>query len=174
MTEPLDSGGESRRENADTTRMMREGQAYDLPDDRFDMLMPNEPLAPEPQNPPKLEPLFNKKVMVVWAVAAFTLWFAVTQVIPVALRSAKTAIAEAVEEAGRPGANGQEKIIVLPNGKRIIIKTDPATHTMTVKTVERDVIIGPTQPAPAGTAAPAQPATPAAPPAPTATGGKRK
>lgn len=100
------------------------------------------------------EPLFNKRVMIVWAGFALAIWFVMSFVVPAAMQSAKIAIREAVREAEtNTGPNGTEKVIILPNGKRITIRTD-----------------GPPEaglPAPA-TAAPAAPkeAEPATPPAP--------
>ena len=93
----------------------------------------------------KQEPLFNKKVMIAWAGFALAVWFVMSFVVPAAMQSAKSAIREAVREAETTtGPNGTTKVIILPNGKRITIRTD--------------------NPADAGTAAPA--ATEATPPAP--------
>jgi hypothetical protein len=170
MSEPLDPRSERRMENDDTRRQMRQGQAYDMPDDRFDMLMPHAPVVPEEAREAAMEPLFNKKVMVVWAAFALALWFTVTVAVPAAFHSAKIAIREAVDDAGTASADGREKIIILPNGKRIVIRKDPVTHSVTITTKELD---------PAGVAAPTPvapvvPPEAAAPPAPAATGGKKK
>ena len=115
-----------------------------------------QPHAVEPPPPAYVkEPLFNKKVMVVWALAAFAVWFTVKMVIPVVIQSVKTAVVESVKEAEQKGV---KKVTIRRNGRVIEITTDaPAAGT----------------PAPAPTAAPATPAgtpagTPTGTPAPSA------
>jgi hypothetical protein len=105
-----------------------------------------QPHSVEPPPPAYVkEPLFNKKVMVVWALAAFAVWFTVKMVIPVVIQSVKTAVVQSVKEAEQSGV---KKVTIRRNGRVIEITTDaPAT------------------PLPPGTAAPA---TPAAAPAPAA------
>src|SRR5512132_1647278 len=106
-----------------------------------------QPHAVEP--PPQAyvrEPLFNKKVMMAWALAAFAVWFAVKMVIPVVVQSVKTAVVESVKEAEQKGV---KKVTIRRNGRVIEITTDAPAAT----------------PLPPGAAAPA---TPAATPAPAA------
>lgn len=99
-----------------------------------------EPHAMEPVPPAYVrEPLFNKKVIVVWALAAFAVWFTVKMVFPVVLESVKTAVVESVKEAEQKGGG---KVKVSRKNGVITITTDA--------------------PAPAGSAAPAV-AIPAAP-----------
>ena len=107
-----------------------------------------QPHAVEPPPPVYVkEPLFNKKVMAVWALAAFAVWFTVKMVIPVVLQSVKTAVVESVKEAEKKSGPGT--ITIKRNGRVIQITTEAPPAT----------------PLPAGTAAPA---TPAAAPAPAA------
>jgi hypothetical protein len=107
-----------------------------------------QPHAVEPPPPAYVkEPLFNKKVMAVWALAAFAVWFTVKMIVPVVLQSVKTAVVESVKEAEKKSGTGT--ITIKRNGRVIQITTKD-------------------EPAPAGTAAPAAPAataTPAVPPA---------
>jgi hypothetical protein len=96
-----------------------------------------EPSEPAPA-PYVKEPLFNKKVMLVWAVGAALVWFAFSFVLPIAFESAKSAIVQSIKEAEKSGSN-------------VVIKRDGQTITIT------------TQPSqPAGTAAPSATATPSA------------
>lgn len=101
---------------------------------------------PMEQVPPAYvrEPLFNKKVMVVWALAAFAVWFTVKMVFPVVLESVKTAVVEGVKEAEQKGGG---KVKVSRKNGVITITTDA--------------------PAPAGSATPALPPAVAIPAAPT-------
>ena len=96
------------------------------------------------------EPLFNKKVMVVWALAAFAVWFTVKMVIPVVLESVKTAVVEGVKEAEQKSGG---KVTIRRNGRVIEITTKDAP---------------PGTPVPPGTAAPAATAAPAPTAAPAA------
>ena len=57
-----------------------------------------ENMTPVETIPPQ-EPLFNKKVMVLWALGALAVWFAISFVVPVAKQSAKEAIIQSVKEA---------------------------------------------------------------------------
>lgn len=105
-----------------------------------------QPHAVEPPPPDYVrEPLFNKKVMVVWALAAFAVWFTVKMVIPVVLQSVKTAVVESVKEAEKKSGTGT--ITIKRNGRVIQITTDAPATT----------------PVPPATAAPATPAGTAAP-----------
>lgn len=87
------------------------------------------------------EPLFNKKVMLAWAIGAAVVWFAVSFVLPIAFESAKTAILQTIKEAEVSGSN----VIIQRDGQKITITTKPAKS--------------------------AQPANPSGPPAPSATAG---
>ena len=111
MTNPLNNPAEQERNRI--TGM--------IPVDSLDAYA----VEPTEQQPPvKLEPLFNKKVMVAWAAFAFGVWFVMSVVVPAAFHSAKFAIRDAVRETETVGPNGTIKVIVLPNGKRITIRTD--------------------------------------------------
>ena len=94
-----------------------------------------EPTEPAPA-PYVKEPLFNKKVMLAWAVGAAVVWFAVSVVLPIAFESAKSAIVQSLKEAEKSGSN----VVIERDGQTIRITTRPAQ--------------------PAGTAAPAASATP--------------
>ena len=111
MTNPLNNPAEQERNRA----------AGMVPLDSLDSYA----VEPAEQQPPvKLEPLFNKKVMIAWAAFALGVWFVMSVVVPAAFQSAKVAIREAVRETETVGPNGTIKVIVLPNGKRITIRTD--------------------------------------------------
>lgn len=81
-----------------------------------------EPLVDTPPAYVK-EPLFNKKVMLAWALGAAAVWFAVSVILPMAMETAKTSIRQAVEEAEK-GSDGT--ITIRRNGKVITITRDPA------------------------------------------------
>ena len=111
------------------------------------------PFKQEPA-PFKQEPLFNKKVMIAWAGFAFAIWFAASFVVPAVFHSVKMSIGQSIKEIETAGPDGRTKIIILPNGKRITIRTDgPEVGT-------------PVPADPAAAAAPAKPPVPTAPPAP--------
>lgn len=97
------------------------------------------------------EPLFNKKVMLAWAIGAAVVWFAVSFVLPIAFESAKTAIVESIKEAEGSGSN----VIIERDGQKITIRTQPAKPSAAG-----------TLPTPAGAPAPAAPADPANPQGP--------
>ena len=105
-----------------------------------------EPAAP-PVTPYEPEPLFNKKLMLAWAIGAACVWFAVKFITPIAIESARTAIVESVKEQN-PGTT----VTIRKNGRTITItrETPPAPTTVTA------------------------PAPPPAPPAPQATTSPRK
>jgi hypothetical protein len=124
-------------------------------------MLPLDPYAVEPAEPAppiKLEPLFNKKVMIAWAALAFGAWFVMSVVVPAAFQSVKIAIREAVRETETTGPNGTTKVIILPNGKRITIRTDapPAAGT------PAPLPVPPQQPTAAEPAAPVVAPVPAA------------
>jgi hypothetical protein len=110
---------------------------------RIDSFQPHD-LEPPPPAYVK-EPLFNKKVMAAWAIAAFAVWFTVKMVIPVVFQSVKTAVVESVKEAEKKSGTGT--ITIKRNGRVIQITTDAPPAT----------------PLPPGTAAPANPAATPAP-----------
>ena len=65
----------------------------------------------EPQTPPYVpEPLFNKRLMLAWAMGAAAVWFTVKFVVPVAIDSAKTAVVESVKEIEANGGAVKLKI----------------------------------------------------------------
>ena len=108
----------------------------------------------------KQEPLFNKRVMIVWAGFALAVWFVMSFVVPAAMQSAKSAIREAVREAETTtGPNGTTKVIILPNGKRITIKTDNPPEAGTPAPAEA----APAAPLPAQPSALPAPVVPPAP-----------
>ena len=106
----------------------------------------NASLEPLDSTPPAYdkEPLFNKKVMLAWAVGAAVVWFVVSFVLPIAFESAKTAIVQSIKEAEGTGSN----VVIERDGHKITIHTGPAKH-----------------PLPATPASPAGAAVPAAAPA---------
>jgi hypothetical protein len=115
-----------------------------------------EPVEPAPPSYKK-EPLFNKKVMLAWAIGAAVVWFAVSFVLPIAFESAKTAIVQSIKEAEGTGSN----IIIQRDGQQITITTKPAKPPKPVKPA------GPAAPA-AGIPVPAAPADPTNPQGPAA------
>ncbi len=110
-----------------------------------------EPVEPA-SLPYKKEPLFNKKVMLVWALGAAAVWVAITFILPIAFDSAKSAIVQSIKEAEGSGSN----VIIERNGQKITITTKSSN-------------LPPGTPAPGAagaTAAPPVPAQPAQPPQP--------
>ena len=114
----------------------------------------------EPVDPASLayrnEPLFNKKVMLAWAIGAAVVWFAVSFVLPIAFESAKTAIVQSIKEAEGTGSN----ITIQRDGQQITITTKPAKPAKPAKPSGPPV---PTAGTPAPAAAPADPANPQGP-----------
>jgi hypothetical protein len=80
-----------------------------------------EPVEPPPL-PYKKEPLFNKKVMLAWAIGAAAVWFAVSFVLPIAFESAKSAIVQSIKDAEGTGSN----VIIQRDGDKITITTQPS------------------------------------------------
>jgi hypothetical protein len=125
-----------------------------LPDPSTTGLIPLDSLEPqslepvEQQTPPYVpEPLFNKKIMLIWAMGAAAVWFTVKFVVPIAVDSARTAIVESVKE-------------VETNGVRIKIQRDRTGNIYNITTVENPPPPAAAKaPVPAGT--PATTATPA-------------
>ena len=114
----------------------------------------NASLEPLDSTPPawKKEPLFNKKVMLAWAVGAAVVWFAVSFVLPIAFESAKTAIVQSIKEAEGTGSN----VIIERDGQKITIRTQPAKPPAPAAPAAKAVT-----PVPAAQAAPANPQVPA-------------
>ena len=113
-----------------------------------------EPIEPAPA-PYVKEPLFNKKVMLMWAAGAALVWFAVSFVLPIAFESAKVAIVESIKEAEKSGSN----VVIERDGNKITIttrKSQPAGTTA----------IPPAAGPAATTAEPAKPLQPAKPEGP--------
>ena len=82
-----------------------------------------------PAAPPyRKEPLFNKKVMAVWAIGAFAVWFGVTVVLPVVVAEVKTVVRERLKEAETNSA-GTLRIIRDKEGRIITITKEPVTIT---------------------------------------------
>jgi hypothetical protein len=70
------------------------------------------------------EPLFNKKVMLAWALGAAAVWFTVKMIVPIGIESAKTAVRQAVKDAEQnPGTT----VTITRNGRVITIKRSPET-----------------------------------------------
>ncbi|MEO8194323.1 MAG: hypothetical protein ABI681_10780 [Gemmatimonadales bacterium] len=137
MTEPRNQSEKPLPVYVDTTGVMPGAQRIDPLD-----ASAIEPL-PVPDVPLyRAEPLFNKRVMFVWAIAAFAVWMAVTFVVPIAVEAAKSAIVSSLETAGANTA-GRGKVTI--------------TRTKNGITITR------TEPIPASTAAPAPVAAPAEP-----------
>jgi len=94
------------------------------------------------------EPLFNKKLMLMWALGAAAIWFAVKFITPIAIESAKTAVVESVKAANEqhPGTT----VKIERNGNVISITRVPAPPPATAAPAPPGSA---TQPAPAPKAA---------------------
>lgn len=110
-----------------------------------------EPMGATPLDYRK-EPLFNKKVMLAWAIGAAMVWFAVSFVLPIAFESAKTAIVQSIKEAEKSGSN----IVIERDGQKITIHTQPSRTEADAKPAAAAQ-----PPAPAAPADPANPQGPA-------------
>jgi hypothetical protein len=146
---------------------MTEPHHQDIADreDRYYLDLPDERQIPETAaERAAKEPLFNKKVMFVWAAAALAVWFSFSVVIPAAFNAVKLSLREAVTSAET--APDGSKIIRLKNGKTITI-TKHGRNNITISTGAEP---GAAAPAPAAVEAPAKPAEPVEPatPAPAA------
>lgn len=98
-------------------------------------------------------PLFSKKVLIGWALAALTVWFAFTFIGPIVKEAVKSAIVSSLEEAGSNTA--VKTVITTKNGLTI-------TRSEKGVTIERNSPPGPTPPAtakPEPATMPVQPAT---------------
>lgn len=131
-------------------------------DERDRLSVPlDEPYNVEPlQEIPKQEPLFNKKTMILWALGAFIVWFAVTRVVPIAKTAAREAIVQSVKEAEQ--RSGGKITIRRRNGEVISITSEPAPKAEAAKPATG---AGSTA-TPAPAAPPSKPLTPT-PPTPT-------
>lgn len=135
---------------------------------RVDLDFPQPSMVPETEaERAARQPLFNRRRMVAWAIVTFVAWFSVTQIIPIAFESAKTAIKERLREATSNTADGR-KVIPLPDGKTLIITTttDAKGHKSTTissgtEAVERPEI--PERPEKAEPPEPPEAGTPATP-----------
>ena len=84
----------------------------------LDSLDPHGVEAIEPEPAPYVqEPLFNKKLMLAWALGAAAVWFAVKFIVPVAIDSAKTAVVESVKEVEANGGTVRIRIDRDKNGR---------------------------------------------------------
>jgi len=135
---------------------------------RFDLDLPDSSALPEsPAARAAREPLFNKKVMALWATGALALWFMFSVVIPAAIDAAKESVREAVTEAGQQGPDGR-RVITFKNGKTIIITKSKNGITITRGPVPGEATaapivppVEPAQPEPAAAPKPAAAPTPA-------------
>lgn len=123
-----------------------------------------ENMAPVETIPPQ-EPLFNKKVMVLWALGALAVWFAISFVVPVAKQSAKEAIIQSVKEAEKQ--SGGHITIRRRDGRVIEITETPAPGAAA------PAASGATPAAAPSAATSGSPALPATPPAPKPPAAKR-
>jgi hypothetical protein len=135
------------------------------PDPNVTGMMPLDSLdqnAVEPVESPlpyKPEPLFNKKVMLGWALATAAVWFAVQAIVPIAIESARTAIVESVEEVS--GQHPGSTVTIRRNGKVITITRDPVTGRSTTTITAPPVTEPRTVPAPDAPVVPAPEPAPA-------------
>ena len=139
------------QERAAETRVRDTGL---IPLDSFDEagLEPLRDAAP----PYVQEPLFNKKVMALWALGALAVWFAFSMVLPAVVEATRTSVREAVREI-ETGSDGT--ITIRRNGKVISI-TRGAEPSVTV-TRDTKGASPATPPPPAGALPPAEVAPPA-------------
>ncbi|MEO5588594.1 MAG: hypothetical protein ABIS03_03320 [Gemmatimonadaceae bacterium] len=71
-----------------------------------------------PPAPPYVrEPLFNRKVMAAWAIAAFVVWFGVTFIVPPVVHAVRDSVMTRVEDHN---ARGGSKITITRHGGAII------------------------------------------------------
>ena len=151
MTEPEKRPADPLTQDPPVTRL--------IPLDSLDRHEVDPVLPPEPYVP---EPLFNKKLMLMWALGAAAIWFVVKFITPIAVESAKTAVVESVKQVNEqnPGAT----VKIERNGNVISITRIPPPAATTA-------------PAPAATATQPTPAAaplPIPPPAPKTTDARKK
>ena len=125
------------QERAAETRVRDTGL---IPLDSFDQAG-LEPL-PDAAPPYVKEPLFNKKVMALWALGALAVWFAFSVVAPIVFESTREAVREAVKEAAT-NSEGTITVHRSRDGKVYTITREP-NNTITVRSSEE-----PAPPAPA-------------------------
>ena len=63
-----------------------------------------------------LGPLFNKRVMIVWALGAFALWFAVAVIRPVVVEAVKDAVMDNIKQPGSAASRGGITVTRNPDG----------------------------------------------------------
>lgn len=78
-------------------------------------------VEPVDEIPPQ-EPLFNKRVMILWALGAFLVWLGITRIVPIAKHAAKEAIVESIKQAQEKSAR---TITIHKNGEVITITRSP-------------------------------------------------
>lgn len=116
----------------------------------LDSLDPDSIEPVEPASPPYVpEPLFNKKLMLAWALGAAAIWFSVKFVVPIAVQSARTAVVKTVREVETNG------------GVRVKIERDKTGKIYKITRIDGPVAPAPPTAAPAAGAAVAAPAAPA-------------
>lgn len=99
------------------------------------------------------EPVFNKMTMAGWAIAALTVWFLTTMILPVVVKSVKESIVRSLD--GPPGANSNGKVTIVRDG-----------HTVTITRGDKPTVkVSTPEAAPAPVAEPVAKETPV-PPAP--------
>ena len=149
---------ENHEERAADTRIRETGL---VPLDSFEQ----SGVEPLPDAPPPYvkEPLFNKKVMAVWALGALAVWFAFSIIVPIVFETTRTAVREAMKEAAT-NSEGTITIKRSRDGKVYTITREP-TPTATV-TPDAKAAPPVAVPPPGEAAPPADAASPAkAPPA---------
>jgi hypothetical protein len=107
------------QERAGDTRIRETGL---IPPDSFEQSS----LESLPDAPPPYvkEPLFNKKVMAVWALGALAVWFAFSIIVPIVVESTRSSIREAVKEAAT-NSDGTITIKRSRDGKVYTITREP-------------------------------------------------
>jgi hypothetical protein len=151
---------ENSHERAADTRMRDTGL---VPPDSLEQFgLEQMPDAPPPY---VKEPLFNKKVMALWALGALAVWFAFSVIVPTVVEATRTSIREAVQEAER---SPDGTITIRRNGKVITITrgAEPTVRVTDEGQAAPPAAPAGTPPAPAPAAGTAAPATPAEAPAP--------
>ena len=141
----------------------RDPSGLDVSTSRYDAY--DLPLAPEPTVYRK-EPVFSKRVMILWASLALAGWFVVKMVIPMVFVNVKDSVKGAIERAQVESRNGHrpQTITITRDGKVITINTGPNGTTVT----KTDADATPAPAAAPSTGATDAPAATAAPEAPTA------
>ncbi len=125
-----DANGATPRDPAVTGIMHGRESGFDFPPPAYDAY--DVPVAPEPAVY-KREPVFSKKVMILWASLALGAWFMVKMVVPMVFVNVKDTIKGAIEKAQVESRNGHgpQKITIVRDGKVITIETGPNGTTVT-------------------------------------------